>query len=710
MKRLFGWGIFASASLTFVGCAQILGLGDYTEGEGGNSATSDQSASSSNASGPGSTSGNATTSTASTSVSVSSGMICTPDMEMKCAYSGPPTTEGVGLCKAAVQLCNAEGTGFGACDGEVLPAAGETCGNGSDDDCNGMSDDGCQCTAGTDDACYDGPNGTAGQGICLAGTHTCNPDGFGYGPCMNQVLPAPAEDCATSVDDDCDGQINEAAEGCVCTPNTTRTCYTGPAGTLGEGICMSGTETCNADGRGYGACVGQVLPAAEVCRNTNDEDCDSLDCIRTQRKITGTVYANASKLDASGNTVVTGYFSTSVNFGGGALIPSGGNDIFLVKLDPAGNQVWAKRFGDASNQNAQSLDIGPSGEIAISGTIVGSADFGGGNLTSAGINDLFVAVFEPNGNHRWSKRFGDAANNGAIRVAFAPNGDVVIAGRLEGTANFGGGNLTSAGAGDVFAAKLSAAAGSNMWQKRWGDSGSQAAESVTVDAAGNVLIAGSAAGTTNFGVNPTITAAAGTTSGLLLRLDSLGNPSCVLGMASSGVPSIESIGSNASGEIFIAGSHLGTLDINGTVAGGVLPASPETNGSSNFFAKYGPTCANMASRDLGTSGFFAANPKLAVTPDGFVITGRSYDSINFGAGAVSTSDDIFLAKYNTSNVVVWSKIFPITGSATPGPFSLGSGFGNDTSFTVVLDSSGSTVNLGLGDQTTPGLFINRYAE
>jgi hypothetical protein len=52
----------------------------------------------------------------------------------------------------------------------------------------------------------------------------------------------------------------------LCTPN--QLCYTGPPGTSGVGICTGGI--CNAQGS---ACVGEVLPSAEMC-NGLDDDCD----------------------------------------------------------------------------------------------------------------------------------------------------------------------------------------------------------------------------------------------------------------------------------------------------------------------------------------------------------------------------------------------------------------------------------------------------
>lgn len=74
--------------------------------------------------------------------------------------------------------------------------------------------DGCVCVPDSVAPCYSGPAGTAGVGICAAGTKTCNAQGTAYGVCAGEVLPAAAESCNTAVDDNCDGQVNE---GCAVT-------------------------------------------------------------------------------------------------------------------------------------------------------------------------------------------------------------------------------------------------------------------------------------------------------------------------------------------------------------------------------------------------------------------------------------------------------------------------------------------------------------
>ncbi|MBZ4415483.1 hypothetical protein [Myxococcus sp. RHSTA-1-4] len=73
-------------------------------------------------------------------------------------------------------------------------------------------------------------------------------------------LPEPDELC-NSVDDDCDGAIDEL----------DASCYTGPEGTSGVGTCRPGQSACTRTG-GI-TCVNQVLPINEEC-NGQDDDCD----------------------------------------------------------------------------------------------------------------------------------------------------------------------------------------------------------------------------------------------------------------------------------------------------------------------------------------------------------------------------------------------------------------------------------------------------
>ncbi|MDI1437454.1 RCC1 domain-containing protein [Polyangium sorediatum] len=194
-------------------------------------------------------------------------------LEYRCAFEDAPL--GTRLVEQVVGDCVEQ-----ACDGEggviAVPVAEDAL-----DDENACTKDFC---AGTtvehqplDSApCYSGPPGTNGKGICTAGTRACE-NGKPTGSCVGEVVPrAEGEACDGQIrDEDCDGQINEEGEGCVCVPGAIEACYTGDPTTKGVGACKAGKRGCAEDGRGYGACAGEVTPMAETCDpEGHDEDCD----------------------------------------------------------------------------------------------------------------------------------------------------------------------------------------------------------------------------------------------------------------------------------------------------------------------------------------------------------------------------------------------------------------------------------------------------
>src|SRR6185295_10325663 len=93
--------------------------------------------------------------------------------------------------------------------------------------------------------------------------------------------------------------------------------------------------------------------------------------------------------DSAGDVLLSGKFQGSVSFGGTALASAGGDDIFLVKLSGAnGNHVWSKSFGSTSGDAALGLAVDAARNVVITGYFTGSVTFGGGALSGSGL-DVF---------------------------------------------------------------------------------------------------------------------------------------------------------------------------------------------------------------------------------------------------------------------------------------------------------------------------------
>ena len=123
---------------------------------------------------------------------------------------------------------------------------------------------------------------------------------------------------------------------------------------------------------------------------------------------TGTETLESSAWDLDNHLYISGEFSGTEDFQFGAgttnLTSAGLLDIFLLKIDTAGNFINVKKFGAANNDHSYSVVISDTGAIYLSGDFSTTVDFnpGGGifNLTSTGTTagDCFILMLDSAGN------------------------------------------------------------------------------------------------------------------------------------------------------------------------------------------------------------------------------------------------------------------------------------------------------------------------
>ncbi|PRQ08632.1 nucleotide-binding protein [Enhygromyxa salina] len=216
----------------------------------------------------------------------------------------------------------------------------------------------------------------------------------------------------------------------------------------------------------------------------------------------GDDYGFGVDVDQDGDVVIAGRFGAPLELGGEMLTHSGDLDIYLARLDDAGDVLWARSFGGPGTDEIHDLRLQDNGDIVLIGAISESVDFGGGPLTSEGARDIFVATLDGQGNHVWSASYGDATDQFEVggteswlSLALAANGDIHIGGAFYGVLDFGGDDqlITDGDKPDVFHAQLSAD-GDYIGGWRFGDTGSDFGHDIAITESGYVLHAGRSLG------------------------------------------------------------------------------------------------------------------------------------------------------------------------------------------------------------------------
>lgn len=233
----------------------------------------------------------------------------------------------------------------------------------------------------------------------------------------------------------------------------------------------------------------------------------------------GSETAKSVVLDNNGNVYTTGYFTGSVDFDPGAgvytLSSAGQQDIFISKLNTAGDFVWAKRIGGYANDAANSITVDAIGNVYTCGFYHGHVDFnpnaGTANLMSATVNsqDIFIAKLDANGNFMWAKSIGgtgyfDILGNLVDAVSTAYQLKLDALGNIYATGSFLGQIDFDPGAGiaqknatsvqHAFIVKLNQL-GHFRWVKTFGENlYGEEAYAVAIDPLGKIYITGVFAG------------------------------------------------------------------------------------------------------------------------------------------------------------------------------------------------------------------------
>lgn len=175
-------------------------------------------------------------------------------------------------------------------------------------------------------------------------------------------------------------------------------------------------------------------------------------------------------------------------------------DIAVAKLDAAGRVLWAKRFGGLLEDEPSGLGFDSSGNIFVGGYFSGTVDFGGGSFTSRAYSDMFLLKLSQTGSHIWSRQFGGTDLNQCRGVSVDPQGNAWATGAFAGAGEFGLIKFNAFGQADVFVAKYSTI-GNAIWAQHYGGTSQDVSNAIAVDGSGSVSLTGNFNGTATFGTD-----------------------------------------------------------------------------------------------------------------------------------------------------------------------------------------------------------------
>lgn len=182
-----------------------------------------------------------------------------------------------------------------------------------------------------------------------------------------------------------------------------------------------------------------------------------------------------AKLDASGNVVWENNYGGQYDDNASSIVKTsdgyilvgttlsynvGNSDIYVLKVDNSGNEIWHKNFGGDQGDNGSRIIKTQDGNYAIIGA---TSSFGAQGF------DFYLMKIDGNGNELWHKLYGGSDWDEGYGITQLPNGDLVLVGFAVG---FGPGGK------DIFIIKTDAD-GNEIWHKAFGG--------IYQDNAGNVV-------------------------------------------------------------------------------------------------------------------------------------------------------------------------------------------------------------------------------
>ncbi len=371
--------------------------------------------------------------------------------------------------------------------------------------------------------------------------------------------------------------------------------------------------------------------------------------------------------DIDGNVFLASAFvSSNITLDTTLLIGNSYYNIFVVKYDSTGNVLWAKSAGGNKEKYIGGITTDNFGNVCIAGTFSESAIFGTTTLTGGGI---FIVKYNPNGNVIWAKKATSYGFVDGISADLA--GNIYITGTFSNDSIvFDTTTLVNAGCtgafgncADIFVVKYDPL-GDFMWAKSFGGTSYDFAGGIKADANENVFV--SAYSYNSAGGDDVIVVKYNTLGNVVWSQSSMGGIPPMTDDCGMGITT------DANGNVYVTGFFVGSNITFGNISTGFITLNNNgyANTKDVFVVKY--TSLGSLAWAISVGEVFIDNGSgISVDINGNVyVTGNYFDnsSINFGNTTLLSAGryDVYLAKLSCATST-FSSINPIACNSYTSP-------------------------------------------
>jgi hypothetical protein len=189
-----------------------------------------------------------------------------------------------------------------------------------------------------------------------------------------------------------------------------------------------------------------------------------------QAKGSADSHIGGTACDTARNIYLAGNFSDSIRFDSFGLTSEGGEDIFLLKLNPDGKVLWAKSAGGLSDDYPTAIAVSPAGMLYTAGLLGKNAAFDNQQAGEKTYN-LFISLHTAAGELKWVKSFAAKRSDYITSIAIDSIGSIYFGGYFERQLRLDEQHIIKANAAsDAFVACLDSL-GNVLWVQQWGGLG-----------------------------------------------------------------------------------------------------------------------------------------------------------------------------------------------------------------------------------------------